>query len=199
MNYKHNYCAAVRRETLSRRRLEIRSNPWPRGYLSKEEMGDTQEAVRTGVRKFPVKARWGRPRAESWRSPGSSRGGGGLQGRDSRWYKAWGQIKSCEVFVRELYFQDDGVKSSLEFSAPGWPALFLSSGYCHSAGPEEAQEADLSLMSRLEEKGSSFQIEISIQITGHVYHLGQTATMVFIALSRPSVLQEESSSHPLKN
>lgn len=175
MDCKHYYWAAVRRETLSRGRLEIRSNPWPRVASCPRRRWETpRKQLEHGVRKFPVKARWGSPRSASWR------GGGGLQGRESSWYKAWGQIQSSEVFIRELYFQEDGVKSSLEFSTLGWPALFLSSGYCHSAGPEEAQEADLSLMSRLEEKGPSLQIEISIQITEHIYHLGQTATMVFI-------------------
>lgn len=163
-------------------------------------MGDTQEAVRTWCEEVSGEGSLREPTFCVLKDGWEQRGwGGGLQGRESSWYKAWGQIQSSEVFIRKLYFQEDGVKSSLEFSAPGWPALFLSSGYCHHAGPEEAQEADLSLMSRLEEKGPSLQIEISIQTTGHIYHLGQTATMVFIALSRPIVLQEESPSHPLKN
>lgn len=170
-------------------------------------MGDTQEAVRTWCKEasgegslreptfWVLKDGW---EQEAWRR---------LARQREQLVQGLGQIQSSEVFIRELYFQEDGVKSSLEFSALGWPALFLSSGYCHSAGPEychsagpeEAQKADLSLMSRLEEKGPSLQIEISIQITGHIYHLGQTATMVFLALSRPIVLQEESPSHPLKN
>lgn len=162
-------------------------------------MGDTQEAVRTWCEEVSGESSLREPTFWVLKDGWEQQGWGRLAMQREQLVQGLGQIKSSEVFIRELYFQEDGVKSSLEFSAPGWPALFLSSGYCHSAGPEEAQEGDLSLMSRLEEKGSSFQIEISIQIIGHIYHLGQTATMVFIALSRPIVLQEESPSHPLKN
>lgn len=68
--------------------------------------------------KFPVRRAEGTHVLSPERWLGAE-GVGWLAKQREQLVQGLGQIKSSRVFTRELYFQDDGVKSRPEFSAPG--------------------------------------------------------------------------------